>query len=83
MATSAYEELVERCMAAVTDRNNYSRESAVCAILAEVLRTIKYVRPEMIDAGAGWGFAADEIECIEGFYHAILDASPLSPPVQS
>jgi hypothetical protein len=75
---SAYEELVERCMSAVTDRNNYSRESAVCAALAEVMRALEDTTPEMGAVAGRWGF--DEREFFRRFIGEILRASPLAPP---
>lgn len=88
---SRYEELVERCNSAITDRNNYSREAALRAILAEVLRTLETVTPEMQGAAdnadvLSWsseeGEGLDSMD-LEAAWLAILHASPLMPPKET
>ena len=79
---SAYEELVDRCLDIGTPETTW--EEDVTAILAEVLRTLKTVTPEMSDRGltelndwdrsCGMSGGQDEI------YLAMLHASPLEPP---
>lgn len=67
---SAYEELVERCRIHPTD----CTEADMRAVLAEVLRTLETVTPEMWDALPPRALDFDEA------YLAMLRASPLAPP---
>jgi hypothetical protein len=62
---SAYEELVAECCA-------YGDESDVRAILAEVLRTLKTVTPEM------WSDVGEDLGA-EGNWLAMLHKSLLEP----
>lgn len=66
---SAYEELVERCM--VIDA-----KAPITAILAEVLRTLGTVTPEMDKEGLVLGDQRDHL----AIWHAMLRASPITPP---
>jgi hypothetical protein len=79
---SAYEELVERCVRATWDAKDArpARFSAAArrhdtrVILAEVLRTLETVTPEMWDALPPRALDFDEA------YLAMLRASPITPP---
>ena len=74
---SAYDDLHDRCMTEITGED--SLIDGVHAVLAEVLRTLETVTPEMFRA---WGRAAT-LRTGDGAtrdWLAMLHASPLAPP---
>jgi len=79
---NAYEDLVERCHKAAKAVTPYSGSQArTRAVLAEVLRTLETVTPEMAAAAE---HQVDSLRCDEQVesecYLAMLRASALSPP---
>lgn len=71
---SDYEELVERCAHKVTHHHADTSEGFARLVLAEVLRTLETMTPEMWDALPPRALDFDEA------YLAMLRASPLAPP---
>ena len=69
---SAYEELLKRCAEAMWTDSQYN---GVAAVLAEVLRTLETVTPEMVQA---WN--DDEESTAHSDWLSMLHASPLEPP---
>ncbi len=72
---SAYDELVDRCVSLCRDEmigEDYLTDG-IRGALAEVLRTLETLTPEMDEA---WNFGDD---AVEGYFH-ILHASPLVKP---
>lgn len=78
MTKSAYDELVERCVAMLYECFGADSEDPayVRAILTEVARTLGNVTSEMCDAYEGNGRPSLE-------FRAMLRASPLFPPDKS
>ena len=72
---SAYEQLVDRCCALRSKHIEKSTEQVIQIIIAEVLRTLATVTPEM-EAAVTSGNPEDA----EDLWLALLRASPLSPP---
>jgi hypothetical protein len=82
---SAYEELVERCRKAANTRTDLSSRT-VKSVLAEVMRTLENVTPEMGTAVLATYGKPDKStaklmrEHLARDWIAMLRASPISPP---
>lgn len=76
---SAYEELIVRCAHAAVTKGGGGADrgwiGVTEAILAEVLRTLEVVTPEMFEAYCAEG-------CFPQSWVATLRASPLQPPAK-
>ena len=89
---SAYGQLVERCARELfldrypdsswtrlhdMSKNDYCGHAR--AILAEVLRTLEAVTPEMEEAGLSTSYGLNTVEALSKDWTAMLRASPLAP----
>lgn len=80
---SAYEELVGRCVNAQPFLGQPGYDPAddnMRAVLAEVLRTLETVTPEMADAFMKSPIEASKSPYGSRYWLAMLRASPLTPP---
>jgi hypothetical protein len=76
---NAYDELVERC-AEIIPLSDEPATIVARAVLAEVLRTLETVTPDMEEAGLRTSYGLNTVEALAKDWSAMLCASPVTPP---
>lgn len=78
---SGYRELRERVADILYVKPAGRYTECADTILAEVLRTLETVTPEMEESGLRQSYGLNTIEALAKDWLAMLRASPLSPPI--